>query len=164
MWRWDQQEPFGVSAPDENPSGLGAFEFPLRFPGQYADKETNLHYNYFRDYDPAHGRYLQPDPLGLADGVNLYGYVHADPLSRVDPTGEQGLPKNPFTLCDLVNAIQDKCIYTCRLGDRVLGERRCILRPLTNCGYLPCTNPVFRMFTVECPEPLKPNLPPGILP
>ena len=36
MWRWDQQEPFGVNVPDENPSGLGVFEQPLRFPGQYA--------------------------------------------------------------------------------------------------------------------------------
>jgi RHS repeat-associated protein len=56
VWRWDQQEPFGVNVPDENPSGLGAFEFPLRFPGQYADKETNLYYNYFRDYDAVVGR------------------------------------------------------------------------------------------------------------
>src|SRR5207248_1752327 len=47
VWRWDQQEPFGVNVPDENPSALGAFEFPVRFPGQYADKETSLLYNYF---------------------------------------------------------------------------------------------------------------------
>jgi len=53
VWRWDQQEPFGVNPPDENPSGLGAFDLPLRLPGQYFDKETNLHYNHFRDYDPA---------------------------------------------------------------------------------------------------------------
>src|SRR6185436_18569391 len=33
VWRWDQQEPFGVNVPDENPSGLGVFEFPMRFPG-----------------------------------------------------------------------------------------------------------------------------------
>jgi YD repeat-containing protein len=49
VWRWDQQEPFGLNVPDEDPSSLGAFEFALRFPGQYADKETNLYYNYFRD-------------------------------------------------------------------------------------------------------------------
>jgi RHS repeat-associated protein len=56
--------------PDENPSGLGAFEFPLRYPGQYFDKETNLHFNYFRDYDPAIGRYTQSDPIGLRGGLN----------------------------------------------------------------------------------------------
>lgn len=87
VWRWDQQEPFGVNVPDENPSGLGAFEFPLRFPGQYFDKETNLHYNYFRDYDPAIGRYAESDPIGLNGGLNTYAYVHGAPLVNVDPRG-----------------------------------------------------------------------------
>jgi RHS repeat-associated protein len=87
VWRWDQQEPFGVTVPDENPSGLGAFEFPLRFPGQYADKETNVHYNYFRDYDPSVGRYVESDPVGLRGGINLYQYAHANPLTYTDPTG-----------------------------------------------------------------------------
>jgi RHS repeat-associated protein len=87
VWRWDQQEPFGVNVPDENPSGLGLFEFPLRFPGQYADKETNLHYNYFRDYDPSIGRYGKSDPIGLEGGLNTYAYVAGSPLSFADPDG-----------------------------------------------------------------------------
>jgi RHS repeat-associated protein len=49
---------------------------PLRFPGQYFDAETGLHYNYFRDYDPELGRYIQSDRLGLFDGPNTYGYAH----------------------------------------------------------------------------------------
>jgi RHS repeat-associated protein len=73
--------------PDENPSGLGAFEFPLRFPGQYADKETNLYYNYFRDYDSASGRYVESDPIGLDGGINTYAYVGSAPLKLVDPRG-----------------------------------------------------------------------------
>jgi RHS repeat-associated protein len=77
VWRWDQQEPFGVNVPDENPGGLGAFELPLRLPGQYFDKETNLHYNYFRGYDPAIGRYSESDPIGLRGGLNTYVYVGA---------------------------------------------------------------------------------------
>jgi RHS repeat-associated protein len=90
VWRWDQQEPFGVNVPDENPSGLGAFEFPMRFPGQYFDKETNLHYNYFRDYDPGIGRYVQSDPIGFAGGsLSLYLYVLNDPLQGFDPFGTQ---------------------------------------------------------------------------
>ena len=89
VWRWDQQEPFGVNVPDENPSGLGAFEFPLRFPGQYLDKETNVHYNYFRDYDPGLGRYEQSDPLGLRAGLNTYAYAF-DPLTQTDPFGLMG--------------------------------------------------------------------------
>lgn len=95
VWKWDNQEPFGVSAPDENPSALGNFAFTLRFPGQYADKETNLVYNYFRDYDPALGRYVESDPVGLEGGVNTYGYVEADPLYTSDPEGLQKRANNP---------------------------------------------------------------------
>jgi RHS repeat-associated protein len=95
VWRWDQQEPFGVNVPDENPSGLGAFEFPMRFPGQYADKETNLHYNYFRDYDPSLGIYKQSDLIGLRGGLNTYLYVGGNPLSFADPKGLDGGPYHP---------------------------------------------------------------------
>lgn len=87
VWRWDQLEPFGNNPADENPSGLGAFDLPLRLPGQYYDKETNLHYNYSRDYDPNIGRYVESDPIGLAGGLNTYLYVAADPLFWIDPRG-----------------------------------------------------------------------------
>ena len=73
---------------------------PLRFPGQYYDPETGLHYNYFRHYDPATARYLSPDPLGLAPAPNPAAYVRnpftwADPLGLAPdyPKGENG---NPF--------------------------------------------------------------------
>ena len=89
MWKWDQQEPFGVNVADENPSGLGAFDLPLRLPGQYFDKETNLHYNYFRDYDPYLGAYKQSDPIGLSGGINTYAYAF-DPLIQIDPAGLMG--------------------------------------------------------------------------
>jgi len=45
---------------------------------------TPTHYNYFRDYDPAIGRYLQGDPIGIAGGTSLYTYVNGSPLSLVD--------------------------------------------------------------------------------
>ena len=69
VWRWDGADPFGVAVADEDPSALGNFTYNLRFPGQVFDKETNLHYNYFRDYDPQVGRYVQSDPIGLRGGL-----------------------------------------------------------------------------------------------
>ncbi|MGW0206556.1 RHS repeat-associated core domain-containing protein [Streptomyces sp. NPDC003233] len=59
---------------------------PLRFPGQYYDPETGLHYNFFRHYDPEAARYLTPDLLGLAPAPNPVSYVH-NPLEWTDPLG-----------------------------------------------------------------------------
>lgn len=65
-WRWEQAEPFGDNPPLEvmGPEGY-AINLPLRFPGQYADKETNLAYNMARDFDSRTGRFLQADPVGV---------------------------------------------------------------------------------------------------
>ncbi len=53
-----------------------------------AHRPAPIHYNYFRDYDPAIGRYVESDPIGLDGGPNTYAYVGDDPLIRVDPSGE----------------------------------------------------------------------------
>lgn len=89
VWRWDGADPFGAAAADENPASLGAFGNDQRFPGQWYDKETNLHYNWFRDHDPQIGRYVQSDPIGLAGGINTYAYVGNLPTSQIDPSGLQ---------------------------------------------------------------------------
>jgi RHS repeat-associated protein len=89
MWRWDRADPFGVTQPAENPSGAGFFEYNPRFPGQLYDRESNLHYNYHRDYDPQTGRYIQSDPIGLQGGVNTYAYVDSNPILLMDQYGLQ---------------------------------------------------------------------------
>jgi RHS repeat-associated protein len=61
--------------------------YQLGFPGQYHDEETGFAYNVMRDYDQSSGRYLQPDPIGLADSVNLYAYVSANPIKKIDQLG-----------------------------------------------------------------------------
>ena len=87
-WSWEQMEPFGENPAIELMGTEGyLINLPLRFPGQYLDKETNTHYNYFRDYDPSIGRYVQSDPIGLGGGLNTFAYVLGDPLSLVDVRG-----------------------------------------------------------------------------
>lgn len=65
----------------------GSFRQPLRFAGQYHDTETGLHDNYLRSYDPGAARYLEPDPLGLAGGLNPWAYADGNPLMGTDPLG-----------------------------------------------------------------------------
>ena len=92
LWRWDHGEPFGNSPENSNPSGLGTFGINYRFPGQYLDRASNTHYNYFRDYGPAEGRYIQSDPIGLLGNINTYAYVGGNPVSSDDPTGLLSAP------------------------------------------------------------------------
>ncbi|WP_342133592.1 RHS repeat-associated core domain-containing protein [Hydrogenophaga sp. OTU3427] len=87
LWRWES-DAFGTPSPNEDPDGTGkALSYNLRIPEQLYDEETGLHYNWNRYYDPATGRYTQSDPIGLAGGVNTYGYVNGNPISLTDPTG-----------------------------------------------------------------------------
>lgn len=60
---------------------------PLRFPGQYFDPESGLYYNYHRYYDPALGRYISSDPVGLGGGINSYLYANSAPTIYVDNEG-----------------------------------------------------------------------------
>ena len=86
VWQWDS-DPFGKELANEQPAGQPAFVYNTRFPGQQFDRETNLHYNDFRDYDPAVARYLESDPMGLGGGINTFAYVENDPLRFSDPFG-----------------------------------------------------------------------------
>ena len=64
-----------------------ALTLNIRFPGQYYDKDSTLHYNWFRYYDPLIGRYTKSDPIGLEAGMSTYGYVMGNPVDYTDPQG-----------------------------------------------------------------------------
>lgn len=88
VWCWENSHAFGASLPDDDPDGNAQlFEYHPRFFGQYFDKETDLHYNYFRYYEPETGWYISPDPIGLMGGLNVWRYVGQNPLNHRDPLG-----------------------------------------------------------------------------
>ena len=89
-------KPFGEADVNPNSSVVNNF----RFPGQYYDQEAGLHYNYHRYYDPATGRYLTPDPIGLLGGINLWTYAENNSINNTDPLG-----LSSFSFLDFVSAV-----------------------------------------------------------
>lgn len=81
----------------------------LRFPGQYFDEETELHQNYYRDYEPSLGRYIQRDPIGLADGTNTFVYAGSNPIDYWDFNGKKMVKCDPRTFAVLRTAILVTC-------------------------------------------------------
>lgn len=101
-WQWaysafgDEQPTLGAkrftdatTSPTTGSTSIPEVTFNLRYPGQYYDKESNLHYNYFRSYSAERGRYTQADPIGLDGGFNRFGYVEGNALGYIDPEGLQ---------------------------------------------------------------------------
>ena len=82
VWRWEG-EAFGNTPAQE----FAGVRVNLRFPGQYFDAESNLHYNWNRYYDPTLGRYITSDPIGLSVDRNSYSYSAQNPIVRADPKG-----------------------------------------------------------------------------
>ncbi len=120
--------PFGKLMPAVARARPG-FELNLRLPGHYADKETGLYYNDHRYYDPARGRYLTPDPLGLGGGANGYAYVDGNPLKYIDPEGlvlfafdgsgnDQHDPKQLSNVVNFLNLYQDQKFYITGVGTK----------------------------------------------
>ena len=89
QWSWPwQTNPFGETAP------TGATTLNLRFPGQYADAETALYYNHFRDYESGTGRYGESDPVGLSSGPGTYLYAFDSPIRWKDIDGRSANGSN----------------------------------------------------------------------
>ncbi|TCK18882.1 RHS repeat-associated protein [Thiogranum longum] len=87
VWKADN-ESFGKASVNDDVDGdTNIVAFNMRFPGQYFDSETGLHYNLQRYYSPDTGRYLTSDPIGLDGGLNSYLYVDANPVQYIDPLG-----------------------------------------------------------------------------
>lgn len=88
---WSQAlSPYGSSVG----ASTGVIDFNQRFPGQYFDSDSGLHYNYFRNYDPELGRYIESDPIGISGGLNSYSYANNQPSGTIDPLGLKGGSSN----------------------------------------------------------------------
>ena len=87
VWRSDQANPSGIAAANENPQVLATFSCNQRFRGKLYPKETNLDYNWHRDYVPLLGRYVKSTPIGLQGGINAFTYVGGYLVGMIDPDG-----------------------------------------------------------------------------
>lgn len=125
---WQRRDTlWGTELP--GPRSPEAVACPLRFPGQYADDETGLHYNYFRYYDPQTGRYCSPDPLGLSPAPHHYAYVpnphtHGDVLGLECKTyagdledAQRRNPRVAHTLDEHVNVTREEARNLARAKD-----------------------------------------------
>ena len=98
LWK-GVSEAFGAMA-----VGQRHIDMNIRFPGQHFDNENGLHQNFYRDYNPATGRYLQFDPLGLEGGLNGYGYSESNPFIWTDPLGLRCTLRQHLGMQLMVNA------------------------------------------------------------
>jgi RHS repeat-associated protein len=149
-WQWaysafgDEQPTIGAkrftsetTTPTTGATSIPEVTFNLRYPGQYFDKETKLHYNYFRTYAPSTGRYTQGDPIGLDGGWNRFGYVEGDPLGFSDEDGLQArsprATTGQFSISGVSNAQALNLLTQIRRYDS--GFRYETIRPSGSQGY-----------------------------
>jgi len=85
VWSW-YSDAFGNGTPS------GSVTVNLRMPGKYSDSQSGLFYNWNRYYNPAIGRYISSDPIGLNGGLNTFNYVEASPVMYSDPEGKIAIP------------------------------------------------------------------------
>lgn len=115
----------------------------LRFPGQYYDPESGLHYNYFRDYEPGTGRYVESDPIGLDGGSTTFGYALGSPAFYFDTLGldaqcencdDRVTSKRVQRWCDQFGKrIRDKSLASCVRNKCQTAQVKCKSRCLVKC-------------------------------
>jgi RHS repeat-associated protein len=155
-------DPFGNAAVYGDVDGNGTdVTTNLRFPGQYWDSETALHYNYFRYYDPETGTYLRSDPKGLSGGLATFLYAAGAPLVLTDRMGldTAGCDIGPF------KRFETPCrLECCASHDECYRNYNCTAhswwKPASACGQ--CNSNAVRCF-LDCQsdpykdDPTRPN-------
>lgn len=126
----------------------GAAALDARFPGQWFQLESGLHYNWHRHYDPSLGRYTQPDPLGFVDGPSVYAYAKGNPLATTDITGLASLlpslppgGSSPVQRCNFSTLTCQAAFNRCNRNIRLSARCWDALKTCTNYPNLPVIFP-----------------------
>ena len=135
----------------------------LRFPGQYFDDETGLHYNWFRYYDPEIGRYIRIDPIGMAGGINVFTYASNTPMNASDPFGLVGIGAAIAT-CLATPGCREALIVGTYAGSVAICRALGVCQPLPLEDLIPPSLPAFPPPTVPGPYPEIHPIPPLFLP
>jgi RHS repeat-associated protein len=115
----------------------------LRFPGQYYDAETGLHYNWYRYYDSGIGRYITADPLRFKGGdLNLYNYVKASPINKFDKDGRKYDPKpTPLPSCSASDVSKIEI---------AIAEIEKVYRTCMTCDFVKPFKQELRLVMIDC--------------